>query len=65
MLGSQLGTDMTFRYTSPCNGQKKKGRKGQNIVDKILHKKLKIEQHYSYQNPGLQKGAPEGKQWNP
>jgi hypothetical protein len=39
------------------NGQKKKG---QTLIYKILHRKLKIDQHEPQYKPGVNSGAPEG-----
>jgi len=33
--------------------------KEQTMIYKILHRKLKIEQHESYQKPGMNSGVPE------
>jgi hypothetical protein len=37
-----------------------KNTKEQTIIYKRLHWKLKIEQHYSYEETGVNSGAPEG-----
>jgi hypothetical protein len=38
----------------------RKGTKGQTTIYKILHIKLKIEQHEPHWKPGVNPGAPEG-----
>jgi len=39
---------------------KRKKKKGQTTIYKILHRKLKIEQHKPHQKPGENSGSPEG-----
>jgi hypothetical protein len=39
------------------NGKK---TKGQTMIYKVAHRKLKIEQHELYKEPGVNSGVPEG-----
>jgi hypothetical protein len=44
-----------------CNSQQKE--KEQTTIYKTLHRKLKIERHEPHLKPGVNSGAPEGKQF--
>jgi hypothetical protein len=49
---------VTRRTDNKMNKRKRTIR--QTMVDKLLHGKLKIEQHESHKKPGRNSGAPKG-----
>jgi DNA-dependent RNA polymerase auxiliary subunit epsilon len=51
-------TDVSLRQTTQWPEEKR--TKGQTIIYKILHRKLKIEQHESHYKPGVNPGDQEG-----